>query len=62
MGCLNVIECDCPKRDCPNNRKCCACVIKHKETDSLPYCLFKDNNGDKSIKNYYIKLKERFEN
>lgn len=38
------------------------CVIKHRETDSLPYCLFLDNDGDKSVKNYYQKLKMRFEN
>jgi len=36
-------------------------VIKHKETDSLPFCLFLDNGGDKSNENYYRKLKERFE-
>jgi len=36
-------------------------VVKHKETDSLPFCLFLDNEGDKSITNYYRKLKERFE-
>lgn len=37
-------------------------MIKHRETDSLPYCLFLDNDGDKSVKNYYQKLKMRFEN
>jgi len=36
-------------------------VIKHKETDSLPFCLFLDNGGDKSLANYYRKLKERFD-
>jgi len=56
-----VTECACPKADCPNHRKCCACVVKHRETDSLPFCLFLDNNGDKSIQNYYKKLKARFE-
>ncbi len=29
--------------------------------DSLPFCLFPDNGGDKSIENYYRKLKARFE-
>ena len=48
--------------NCPNNGRCCACVIKHKETDSLPFCLFLDNDGDKSLENYFRKLKERFEN
>jgi len=31
-------------------------------TDSLPFCLFLNNEGDKSVANYYKKLKERFEN
>ena len=61
MDCLNVEECTCPKKECPNNGKCCACVIKHRNSDSLPFCLFLDNNGDKSIQNYYLKLKERFD-
>ena len=62
MNCPDLnLECACPKKTCSNNRLCCACVIKHKETDSLPYCLFLDNDGDKSIANYYRKLKERFE-
>jgi hypothetical protein len=61
MTCFNVLECVCPKKTCPNYGKCCACVIKHKETDSLPFCLFLDNNGDKSLENYYKTLKKRFE-
>jgi len=60
MSCANVKECECPKKSCPNNGKCCSCVVKHKETDSLPYCLFLDNNGDKSFKNFYHWLKKRF--
>jgi hypothetical protein len=36
-------------------------VVKHRETDSLPFCLFPDNSGSKSIESYYRKLKERFE-
>jgi hypothetical protein len=35
-------------------------VIKHRETDSLPFCLFLDNDGDKSVENYFRKLQERF--
>jgi hypothetical protein len=58
----SVKECACPKSSCENNKRCCACVIKHRETDSLPYCLFLDNAGDKSVANYYQKLKQRFEN
>ena len=60
MNCSNVKKCACPKTTCQNHSKCCDCVIKHRETDSLPYCLFLDNGGDKSIENYYRKLKERF--
>jgi hypothetical protein len=61
MACANVKECVCPKKTCPNHKKCCACVIKHENTDSLPYCLFLDNEGDKSLENFYRKLKKRFE-
>ncbi|MDF2567947.1 MAG: hypothetical protein K0R90_1403 [Oscillospiraceae bacterium] len=61
MKCANVKECACPKQSCANHRKCCVCVIKHRETDSLPFCMFLDNEGDKSVKHYYEKLKERFE-
>jgi hypothetical protein len=60
--CPNVENCPCPKTTCTNHKKCCACIIKHKETDSLPFCLFEDNDGDKSLYNFYIKLKEKYEN
>ena len=61
MPCSSVNECACPKKSYPNNGRCYACVIKHKETDSLPFCLFLDNGGDKSLANYHRKLKERFD-
>jgi len=61
MPCVSVKECSCPKESCPNYKKCCACITKHRETDSLPFCLFLNNDGDKSVQNYYKKLKERFE-
>ncbi|MCL2845957.1 MAG: hypothetical protein FWE23_11020 [Chitinivibrionia bacterium] len=54
-------ECACPKKECPNNGKCCNCVAKHRATDSLTFCMFPDNGGDKRVENYYRKLKERFE-
>lgn len=54
-------DCPCPKTTCPNHKNCFACVIKHKVTDSLPFCLFPDNDGDKSLENFYKKLKERFD-
>lgn len=61
-GCRNVKECICPKATCPNHGQCCKCVIKHRTTDSLPYCLFPNNSGDKSNKSYYNELKKRYEN
>lgn len=51
----------CPKTSCKNNGNCKACIKKHYATDSLPYCLFSDNDGDKSLKHFYEKLKKRFE-
>jgi len=62
MPCPNVKECLCPNTSCKDHSKCCDCVLKHKNTDSLPFCLFQDNGGDKSVKNYYRKLQERFGN
>jgi hypothetical protein len=61
MNCKNITECACPVTTCKNYGKCCACVKKHRETDSLPFCMFPNNNGSKSVENYYRKLKERFE-
>jgi hypothetical protein len=61
LNCHNTKDCACPKKTCANNGKCCVCIVKHKETDSLPYCLFLDNGGDKSLRNYYYKLKKRFD-
>jgi len=61
MGCPNVGECACPKTACVNHKKCCDCIVKHRETDSLPFCMFPDNDGDKSMESFYRKLKERFE-
>lgn len=62
MNCSNTETCPCPKESCVNYGKCCQCVIKHKITDSLPFCLFSDNQGDKSNENYFKNLKKRFEN
>ena len=61
MNCSNVGACCCPKTECLNHGKCCDCVVRHRETDSLPFCLFQNNDGDKSLSAYYQKLKERFE-
>jgi len=58
--CQSKKKCACPKTSCPNWGKCCQCVNKHRETDSLPFCLFLDNDGDKSVANYYKVLEKRF--
>lgn len=55
------LPCACPKTTCPNHGNCRACVAKHRDTDSLPYCLFPDKGGDKSLRNCYQVLKRRFE-
>jgi len=60
MDCKNVRNCPCPKTTCVNHGICCQCVKKHRETDSLPYCIF-PKDGDKSQENFYKKLKDRFE-
>jgi len=51
--------CICPKTTCANYGKCCECVAKHRGTDSLPFCMFPNNGGDKSVTNYNesVKLK-----
>ncbi len=55
------VDCPCPKTTCKNHGKCADCVVKHKNTDSLPYCLFPAENGDKSNLHYYKTLKTRFD-
>ena len=62
MNNVNPKECTCPKvTTCPRHSKCDECVKNHRDTDSLPFCMFPDNDGDKSNENYYWKLKQRFE-
>ena len=60
MSCGKIKECACPKVTCANHGLCCACVKKHRDTDSLPYCLFPDNDGDKSNYNHFVVLSKRF--
>jgi hypothetical protein len=61
MSCTKTKECVCPKTDCPRHKNCCACIVNHRETDSVPFCMFPDNEGDKSMEGLYRKLKARFE-
>ncbi|MCL1848319.1 MAG: hypothetical protein FWF83_01400 [Clostridiales bacterium] len=60
MSDLTSLQCACPKTTCENYGKCTDCVAKHRDTDSVPFCLFPENNGDKSMENLYRKLKARF--
>lgn len=32
--------CSCPKTGCKNHAVCCTCIVKHRETHSLPACVF----------------------
>ena len=61
MSCKSVEKCGCPNTECPHYKKCCVCIQKHRSTDSLPFCMFENNGGNKSVANYYEVLKERFE-
>ena len=63
MSCSNrkEKECACPKKECANNGRCCACIANHRAKDGLPYCIFPNSDGSKSVENFYLKLKERFE-
>lgn len=51
----NALDC-CPNLGCSNNGKCKSCILKHKSTDSLPFCMFPNNDGDMSLKHFYEKL------
>lgn len=39
MSCPSVKECTCPKTECENHKKCCACVARHGANGNLPFCL-----------------------
>lgn len=38
MSCPNVKNCTCPKVQCENHSKCCACVAKHRKENRPPNC------------------------
>jgi len=61
MNLACVKDCNCPNTECENFGRCCACVKNHIDRDGLPYCIFPNDEGSKSVENYYKKLKERFE-
>jgi len=39
MACPEVKNCSCPKPECANHAKCCACIANHAENGNLPFCL-----------------------
>jgi len=39
MACSNVTECPCKNASCDNHRKCCACIMNHRNRGNLPVCL-----------------------
>lgn len=42
----NEAKCTCPKTNCENHGKCCACVIHHRDgLNNLPRCLREDPNN-----------------
>ncbi|EYE88558.1 hypothetical protein Q428_07275 [Fervidicella metallireducens AeB] len=32
-------KCTCPKIECENHGKCCACINYHRECQTLVYCM-----------------------
>jgi len=60
MECSNTKICKCPNNECKNHQKCCKCIDKHKQSKSLPYCLFEENKNDKSLRAFYKYLKSLF--
>ncbi len=61
MDCKNP-ACSCPNKACPQHGICCDCIKKHVGLNSLVHCVFPENNGDRSMKNFYNHLKKQFEN
>ncbi len=53
--------CPCTKKECALHGNCKACIIKHNKAEQIPHCLFPDNNGDRSVENFYVFLKKRYE-
>ncbi|MDR1998096.1 MAG: DUF6485 family protein [Candidatus Margulisbacteria bacterium] len=57
---MKTLDCACPNTDCADHGECSACVAKHRAADSLTYCFFPNNDGDKSLENFYHHLEKRF--
>ncbi len=55
----NKDHCSCVKKDCPLHGNCKACIAKHNKVKQIPHCIFPNNNGDRSIKNFYNYLKNQ---
>ncbi|MBM7613517.1 hypothetical protein [Alkaliphilus hydrothermalis] len=35
----NSDKCTCPKTDCENHGKCCACINRHRDINTLVHCM-----------------------
>ncbi len=53
--------CPCHKKECLFYGNCKGCIAKHKKANQIPHCLFPDNNGDRSLENFYRSLKAIYE-
>ncbi len=54
-------DCICTNVKCKEHGICSECIKKHNSLGTLVHCVFPDNNGDRSMKHFYEKLKTRFE-
>ncbi len=54
-------NCPCKNMNCKIHGQCAECVIKHNSAGQLPECIFPNHDGDRTQKNFYLKLKEKFE-
>lgn len=59
MGLTNINECPCPDKNCKYYSNCQACALHHKKNNTLPHCLFIDNDGDPSLENFYKNVSNR---
>ncbi len=53
--------CPCTKKGCALHGNCKACIMKHKKANQIPHCLFPNNNGNRSVENFYLTIKEELE-
>ncbi len=52
--------CPCTKKDCALRTNCKLCVAKHNMAKQIPHCLFPNNDGNRSLENFYFSLKQLY--